>query len=237
VVVGAEVVVAAPLGEGVGAPWGSRLLRRLVRRARSVRVCWAFSLYLREQRRARWRFSEHRDRPPVTVIFVRERIARAAARPCRRRVRMVSVCPAPSLYLREHVRARCRSTEHSGRPPLIRTVTRELAANTVPPPPAIKTPASADTTRRRLMQPFSALGIAPPRQRRCQTEPIPAGKVSYAPRWSASGHPLRPRAAGLAGEVRAVLEPSDRRLMARPAHRRCGVSASSAPGSGRLERR
>jgi hypothetical protein len=158
----------------------------------------------------------------VTVIVVRDRIARAAAPPRLARVRMVSACPALSLYLRGHGRARCRSTEHSGRPPPTRTVTRELAARTVAAPPAVRTPTSAGTTRKRLTQPFPwsaagrdpgylgdprgpprrcrgregtpcgapeqsqfphrslPLGMAPPRQRRCQTEPIPSGK-GYKP--------------------------------------------------------
>jgi hypothetical protein len=210
VVVGTEVVVAAPLGAAVGAPLGGRLPRRLVRRARSFRVCRALSLYLREHRRARWRFSEHRGRPPVMVIFVRERITRAAA-PRLARVRMVSACPAFSLYLREHDRARWRSTEHSGRPPLIRTVTRELAANTVPPPPAIKTPASADTARRRLMRPCSrgqsrpepvSSSVPPSESRRPGSDAVKRTlypPASFFTRLDGAhpGHSLRPRTGGL----------------------------------------
>jgi hypothetical protein len=85
------------------------------------------------------------------VIAIRERAAWAEAPRRRGRARKVSVSPAFSVYLRAQGRARCRSTEHSGRPPVTLSVTERLAADTAAAPPAIRAPGIVSTTRARLM--------------------------------------------------------------------------------------
>jgi hypothetical protein len=139
--------VAAPVGPAFGARAVGDRLRRCLARARSLSVSPAFSLYLCEHGRARCRSSEHRGRPPGTVIVICNLVARASAPWRLARVRTVSACRGFSLYLPEQGRGRWRPIEHSGCPCAIRTVTRQLAANAVAPPAAIGRPVSANTTR------------------------------------------------------------------------------------------
>lgn len=231
----------------VGAPVVGRLFPRLGRRARSVRVWRASSLYRREQGRARRRSSEHVDRPPVTVIVVREPVACAAPRRLAR-VRMVRTCPAISLYLPEHDRARRRSTEHRACAPLIRTATFELAPAAITPAPAMRTQAKANATRRRLMQPSPAGQPAVWRVRsalanRASIDIGPSRRESRRPAAALSNDPYTQWEVSLhvsSGPVGHV--PPAPRLIVGEVHRdvwspTSGPSSIGEPGSGRLERR
>jgi hypothetical protein len=131
--------------------------RRAAAGALSVSLCSALSLYVRRHGRARCRSTEQSDWPPKTLIIDRHRSAEAAAPRRLPRVRTVSACPGRSRYLREQFRARCRSSEHIGRPPLITTVTFGLAAEDGAPPLASTRQARAPTTRTRLILLFSRI--------------------------------------------------------------------------------
>src|SRR5262249_14986202 len=112
-----------------GAPDGGPAVGR-VRRLRAVRTrAWpAFSVYLCRHGRGRRWSSEHSERPPATVTIDRRRPREAGLARRLPRIRTVIACPARRRYRWVQRRARCRSTEHIGRPPLMVTVTFWLAA-------------------------------------------------------------------------------------------------------------